>query len=182
MSQSELLDHLEESLQQLLKEVREHFAEASLAMLKQRPTPEQWSAMDCFAHLNAQFEGYLSRMELALHKAKARKWTPAQEWRSNWLGSSAIRKADPSNPKLRKSHKSINPLKKLAVRDTELKAFLINAEMLLRLIRQAREVDINKASVKPLRWSLYRFRLGDLMEYLVLHARRHILQAKKASA
>ncbi|MBL7810076.1 MAG: DinB family protein [Saprospiraceae bacterium] len=179
MSQSELLDHLEESLQQLLKEVREHFADAPLETLKRRPSPEQWSAMDCFAHLNAQFEGYLSRIELALHKAKARKWTPGHERSSNWLGSSAIRKSDPSNTQPRKSHKSINPLKKLAVRDTELKAFLINGEMLLRLIRQAREVDINKASVKPLRWSIYRFRLGDLMEYLILHARRHFLQARQ---
>lgn len=181
MSQSELLDHLEESLQQLLKEVREHFSNTSLTDLKHRPSAEQWSALDCFAHLNAQFEGYLSRIELALHKAKARKWTPVPDRRSNWLGNNAIRKADPSNNKPAKSHKSINPLKKLPVRDTELKAFLINAEMLLRLLRQAREVDINNATVKPLRWSLYRFRLGDLLEYLVLHARRHFLQAKEAA-
>jgi hypothetical protein len=181
MSQSELLDHLEESLQQLLKEVREHFSDTPLTTLKHRPSPEQWGALDCFAHLNAQFEGYLSRIELSLHKAKARKWMPAQERRSNWLGNSAIRKADPSNQKKHKSHKSINPLKKLPVRDTELKVFLINAEMLLRLLRQAREVDINKATVKPLRWSLYRFRLGDLLEYLVLHARRHFIQARQAS-
>ncbi|MCC7466921.1 MAG: DinB family protein [Saprospiraceae bacterium] len=181
MSQSELLDHLEESLQQLLKEVREHFSDAPLTTLKHRPSADQWSALDCFAHLNAQFEVYVSRIELALHKAKARKWAPAQERRSNWLGSSAIRKADPSNNRPIKSHKSLNPLKKLPVRDTELKVFLINAEMLLRLIRQAREVNINKANVKPLHWSLYRFRLGDLLEYLVLHARRHINQARKAS-
>jgi hypothetical protein len=180
MSQSELLDHLEGSLQQLLKEVREHFSNISLTDLKHRPSAEQWSALDNFAHLNAQFEGYLSRIELALHKAKARKWTPVQERRSNWLGTSAIRKADPSNNKPGKSHKSINPLKKLPVRDTELKVFLINAEILLRLIRQAREVDLNRASVKHLRWSFCRFRLGDLLEYLVLHARRHFLQAKQA--
>ncbi len=181
MSQSELLDHLEESLQQLLKEVREHFAHTALATLKQRPTPEQWSAMDCFAHLNAQFEGYLSRMELAQHKAKARKWLPTMDRRSNGLGRMAIRKADPSNVKPGKSPKSLNPLKKLPVRDTELKVFLINGEMLLRLIRQAREVDLNKTSVKPLHWSLFRFRMGDLLEYLVLHARRHFIQAKTAA-
>ncbi len=74
--------------------------------------------------------------------------------------------------------KAINPSKLLKVRENEVKVLLINMELMLRLLRQAREVDTNKPSIKPMRWHVSSFLLGDLLEYLVLHAQRHLLQAQ----
>ncbi len=145
-----------------------------------RPGPEKWNVQECFAHLNAQFDYYLPRIELAMHKAKARKWLAGQERSSNWFGRRSIKAVDPANmtERLRRSPKAINPSKLLAVRENEVKIFLINLEMMLRLLRQAREVDLNKPSVKPLRWNMSNFLLGDLLEYLVRHSQRHVLQAQ----
>jgi hypothetical protein len=50
--------------------------------------------------------------------------------------------------------------------------------MMLRILRQAREVDTNRTRVKPMRWNISSFLLGDLLEYLVLHTQRHVLQAQ----
>jgi len=182
MTQSELIDRLESDLTELLKQVRANVAEQPRETLLLRASPEKWNAQECFAHLNAQFDYYLPRIELALHKAKARKWLPALERESNWLGRSAIRAADPANlaQKLRRSPKAINPSKLLKVRENELKVFLINIEMMLRLLRQSREVDLNKPTVKPMRWNISAYKLGDLFEYLTLHAQRHVLQAQAA--
>ncbi len=181
MTQPELLDQLETDLNDLLKQVRAKFSDASREVLQSRAAPEKWNAQECFAHLNAQFDYYLPRIELALHKAKARRWIPAAERQSNGYGRRAIRKVDPANmdQKLRRSPKSIDPLKLLKVRDNEVKIFLINLEMMLRLLRQAREVDTNKPKIKPMRWSLSSFLLGDLMVYLVLHSQRHVIQASR---
>ena len=184
MTQSELIDRLEIDLTGLLKQVRAQFSDQPREALLLRPTPEQWNVQECFAHLNAQFDYYLPRIELALHKAKARKWTPAVERQSNWLGRRAIHAVDPAYlaEKRRRSPKSIDPLKLLKVRENEVKVFLINIEMLLRLLRQAREVDTNKPTVKTMRWNISSFVLGDLFEYLVLHAQRHVLQAQTVLA
>jgi len=180
MTQSELLEHLESDLNELLKQLRSTFSDQPLEALLLRPSPGSWNAMECFAHLNAQFDYYLPRIELALHKAKARRWLPAHERQSNWLGRRAIHAVDPVHlaEKRRHSPKAINPSKLLKVRENEVKVLLINMELMLRLLRQAREVDTNKPSIKPMRWHVSSFLLGDLLEYLVLHAQRHLLQAQ----
>ncbi|MDX1912776.1 MAG: DinB family protein [Saprospiraceae bacterium] len=181
MSQSELLARLENDLSDILKRVRTGFAERPKEALLLRTKPDKWNILDHFAHLNAQFDYYLPRIELALHKAKARQWRQDTERRSNWLGRRAIRSADPVymdvNP--RRSPKNIDPKRTLTVREHELKAFLINIELLLRLVKQAQEVDLNRAKVKPMRWSLYAFLSGDLFEYLTLHTQRHLLHIEK---
>ena len=177
MTQPELLDRLESDLSELLKLVRANFVEQPLAALAKRPSPEKWNAQECFAHLNAQFDYYLPRIELALHKAKARRWLPVQERRSNWFGRRAVRAANPTPLRPRRSRKAIDPSKLLNVRPNEVKIFLINLEMMLRLLRQAREVDTNMPRIQPMQWSLFKFTLGDLLEYLVLHAKRHVSQA-----
>jgi len=184
MTQSELLDQLESQLNELLVQLRSHFAVQPQDTLNTPPAPGQWSAQACFAHLNAQFDYYLPRIELALHKAKSRRWASVPERKSNGLGRRAIRAADPAfmAQKPRKSPKKIDPNKLLLrIRENELKIFLINIELMLRLLRQAREVDLNKARVKPMRWGFSDFLLGDLLEYLVLHAKRHTIQAERAA-
>lgn len=180
MTQTELLDRLELDLNDLLKTVRESFYNQAPEAILQRPAPGKWNVQDCFAHLNAQFEYYLPRIEQALHKAKARRWTPASERESNWLGRSAIRAVDPVNRAHRplRSPKAIDPSKLLKTRDNEVKVFLINLEMMLRLVRQAREVDTNKPKIKPMRWNISSYLLGDLLVYLTLHSQRHVLQAQ----
>ncbi|MCE7921888.1 MAG: DinB family protein [Haliscomenobacteraceae bacterium CHB4] len=182
MAQSELLDRLESDLKKLLELVRSQFTLLPTEALQVRPGPERWNALECFAHLNAHFDYFLPRIELAIHKAKARSWAPAGERQQNWYGRRAIRAVDPlqMDKNRRKSPKRINP-KYLQVRPIEVKAFLINMEMLLRLLQQAREVDLNKAKVTHFRWPHFSFLLGDLLEYVVLHAQRHTLQAQAAA-
>ena len=182
MTQSELINRLESDLTELLRQVRAEFAEQPREALLFRYAPEKWNVQECFAHLNAQFDYYLPRIELALHKAKARRWIPGPERESNWLGRRAIHAVDPAylTEKRRRSPKSIDPSKLLPVRENEVKVFLINIELMLRLLRQAREVDLNRPTIKPMRWRLSSFQLGDLMEYLALHAQRHLRQAQAA--
>lgn len=181
MTQSELLDHVDSNLRNLLESVRAQFVLVPPEALQVRPGPARWNALECFAHLNAHFDYFLPRIELAIHKGKARSWAPIEERRQNWQGRMAIRAVDPLNmgKRCRQSPKRIDP-KRLNVQPHEVKAFLINGEMLLRLAQQAREVDLNKAKVAHFRWPHLHFLLGDLLEYIVLHAQRHTLQAQAA--
>jgi hypothetical protein len=181
MTQSELLDRLESDLSDLLSKLRTQFATRPAEALLVRPLAGKWNAAECFAHLNVYFDYYLPRIELALHKAKARGWAPDYERKQNWLGRRAIRNADPAymDERPRHSPKQFNPSKLLKIRENELKRLLINVEMTLRLVRQAREVDLNKAKVKPLSAWVGQFLLGDLLEYLTLHTQRHVLQAER---
>ena len=109
-----------------------------------------------------------------------RRATRAGPFGGSAMGRSAIRAVDPAYmaKKPIRSPKSIDPSNLLKTRDNEVKVFLINLEMMLRLVRQAREVDTNKPKIKPMRWNISSYLLGDLLVYLTLHAQRHVLQAQ----
>jgi hypothetical protein len=175
MSQQAYLAQLEEEIKNLLEQTRLTFADTPAEAHRLHPSGGGWSVSECFTHLNAQFAYFLPRIELALHKAKARQWVPGETRASNWIGRSALRRV--SSPKPLRSYKSMDPAR-LTVGTNEVKTFLIHVELLLRLIRQASEVDLNKARVKHFRWPHFQFLLGDLFEIMLRHAQRHAAQAE----
>jgi DinB superfamily len=175
MSQKAYLEQLEEEVKNLLEQTRLTFANAPAEAHHLPPTGGGWSISECFAHLNAQFTYFLPRIELALHKAKARQWVPGEVRSSNWIGRSALSRV--TSPKPLRSYKSMDPVR-LTLGTNELKTFLIHTELLLRLVRQASEVDLNKARVKHFRWPHFQFMLGDLLEIMLRHAQRHAAQAE----
>jgi hypothetical protein len=178
MTQDELLTRLEADTRELLEQVRTRIAPLDPAELQYRKSTESWNILECFAHLNAFSDVYLSRIELAIHKSKARSWSPDGEVRYTGRGRRALRRADPTNPKRYRTRKrydfSHQPLGPETV-----KAFIINAEMLLRLLRAARAVDLNRARIRKAHAWTGSYRLGNLLEWLVRHAQRHVRQAEK---
>ncbi len=175
MSQQAYLEQLEEEIKQLLEHTRSAFTAAPIEAHHLQPVDGGWSVSACFAHLNAQFAYFLPRIELALHKAKARQWPPGETRKSNWIGRSALNRV--SSPRPLRSYKSMDP-SRLSVGPNEVKTFLIHTELLLRLVRQATEIDLNKARVKHFRWPHFQFLLGDLFEIMLRHSQRHVAQAE----
>jgi uncharacterized damage-inducible protein DinB len=176
MTQHALLDRLDTELRETLELVRSRIARQPDEALRQRPHPQAWNAYECFAHLNAFSEAYTSRIELAIHKAKARKWLPAETLRYTGRGRRAIRRADPTNGKQYKTAKRFD-FGHLPMGAEQVKSFSIQAERLLRLIQMAREVDLNRARVRKTHSWLGTYTLGNLLEFLVTHIRRHVAQA-----
>jgi hypothetical protein len=179
MTQYELLDQLEAELREMLAFVRNQIATLPESTLRSRGGPEQWNILECFAHLNAYTDFYLSRIDLAIHKAKARKWVPAQNMNSGWIERRVIKKVDPARPfKRRKSPKKFNFMRQ-SLATEEVKRFIISSEKLLRCIQAAREIDLNRPKIQMAHTSAFKFRPGNLFQYLVLHAKRHLAQIEK---
>ena len=177
MTQHALLDRLESELRETLEHVRTHITRQPDEALRQRPEPLAWNAYECFAHLNAFSEAYTSRIELAIHKAKARKWLTVEPLRYTGRGRRAIRRADPANSKKYKTAKRYD-FNHLPMGAEQVKSFSIQAERLLRLIQLAREVDLNRARVRKAHSWFGSYTLGNLLEFLVTHIRRHVAQVR----
>lgn len=179
MTQEALLDRLEAELRDLLEQVRTQIAKLPEESLKVRKTPESWNMLECFAHLNAYTDHYMSHIERSIHKAKARKWAPAPTFRSTWFGRYSVSYVDPANlgtKKKRKAPKRFNFWQK-DLNTNEVKRFIISTEMLLRNIGLAREIDLNKPKIPLAQFKLLKMNLGDMFTFLVTHNRRHVLQA-----
>jgi hypothetical protein len=181
MTQNALLDSLEIEIRELLELVRTTFVNIDLSRLEKSPNPKGWNALQCFAHVNAYCDYYYPRIDLAIHKGKAHQWLSkqGQEMESNWLGRRALKRAAPETIGTRRtrSAKRFNFLNK-TTRSSEVKAFIINCEVMLRYIRLAREVDLNRVKIPMAQMTFLKYRLGDLLHFMVLHARRHVIQAQ----
>lgn len=175
MTQTTLLEHLEKELRYCLDIVRNQIATQNTAVLQARTSPEHWNALECFAHLNAYLERYIPRMELSIHKAKAREWKTVDDVNYSGAGKRFIKHADPENRKAYKSPKYYNFWQK-DVGIAALKGFTINTERLLRVIQAAKEVNLNKAKVSRGKSGFFSLSLGNTLEWQVLHIQRHIHQ------
>lgn len=178
MTQHALLDRLESELRETLEYVRTQIATSPDEALRHRPDPKAWNGYECFAHLNAFSEAYTSRIELAIHKAKARKWLSVEPLRYTGRGRRAIRRADPANGKKYKTAKRYD-FNHLPMGAEQIKSFSIQSERLLRLIQLAREVDLNRAQVRKAHSWFATYTLGNLLEFLVTHIRRHVAQVPR---
>jgi hypothetical protein len=176
MTQNTLLERLDAELRQLLDTLRTRLAPLDDAALQYRSAPEAWNALECFAHLNAYADRYIPRMELAIHKAKARNWKPEERLRYTAAGSRFIRRADPANTKPRKAAKTYNFHRQPLGREP-LKRLIINVERLLRIVQMAREVDLNRAKVGRGKSGFFTLTLGNALEWTTLHTQRHVGQA-----
>jgi hypothetical protein len=181
MTQQELLDQLETDLRAVLAVVREKLVGLPVEALRQRSSPESWNILECVAHLNRYTDDYIPRLHRAIHLAKARRWAPAPEVRYTARGRRLLRRADSANGKAYKTAKRYNFLN-LPVEQSVLKAFIINCEQLLRILQEARKVDLNRPTIRKVNAWFARYTLGNLLEFLVQHNKKHVAQAAKSIA
>ncbi|MBK9337519.1 MAG: DinB family protein [Lewinellaceae bacterium] len=176
MTQQELLDQLETDLRAVLAVVRENFVGMPPEALRQRQNPESWNALECVAHLNRYTDDYIPRLHRAIHLAKARRWAPGNAVRYTARGRRLLRRADAAAGKTYKTAKRYNFLN-LPLEKEVLKAFIINCEQLLRILQEARKVDLNRPTVRKANAWFGRYTLGNILEFIVLHNKRHTAQA-----
>lgn len=178
MTQPELLDRLEADLRTLLDQTRTSLLNLPEEALQHRPQPQQWNAMECFAHVNVFFDRYLAPIELAIHKSKARRWSPKDKVKYTMMGRSDIARANPYNGKSFKTKKRYDFAHK-PLGANEVKRFIILGERLLRNIQASREVDINRAKIGRGPSGFFSYTLGNVLEWLVVHSQRHVQQAQR---
>ncbi|TNE56415.1 MAG: DinB family protein [Bacteroidetes bacterium] len=175
MTQKDLLLHLESQLRSTLDEIRSNYSQQSIDRLQQRTNPDSWTPLEILAHLHQYAEDYLPGIHRAIHRAKARRWSPGPSVEYTARGRRLIRRGNPENGKPYKSYKRYN-FGQQAVDRSIIKTFLIQNEQLLRTLQAAQDVDLNRATVPKAHSRIGKYTLGNLLEFLVLHQRRHLDQ------
>ena len=176
MTQQELLTHLEAELRAALLDIRTHFAPLGQETLRLRSAQDSWNILECLAHLNQYADDYIPGINRAIHRAKARRWAPADAVRYTARGRRLLRRADPQRTKLFKTGKRYN-FGHQPIEPEVIKSLIIKCEQLLRILQSAKEVDLNRPSVEKVNAWFGKYTLGNLLEFIVLHQRRHLQQA-----
>ncbi len=177
MSQQDLIAQLEVELRAALAEIRTRFATLDPNALRHRPSPEVWNILECMAHLNRYADDYIPGINRAIHRAKARCWMPGDSVLYTARGRRLVRRADPANGKTYKAGKRYN-FTHQPVEPEVIKSLIIKYEQLLRILESAKEVDINRSTVDKVGSWFGHYSLGNLLEFLIKHNRRHLQQAQ----
>ncbi|HSI78169.1 MAG TPA: DinB family protein [Lunatimonas sp.] len=138
----------------------------------------EWSIAACLDHLNSYSSHYMPRIKKALkHDELAMNDFPVEK---SWIGSYFIRMMEPKEDgkkyKAIKKHlpnlNTLDPYKNVA-------DFIQALEELDAILQLAKKCDPNKGKVTSSLSPLIRLKPVDAIEFVLVHNKRHLVQAKK---
>jgi len=180
MTTAHFLAALHATVADLRTTVQTEFAPLSLALLNQRLAPTSWSILECLAHLNAYSCYYNDAFARALARPAAAP-VAYMEVTYSWLGRKSIAMMHPTNLNKQKALKRLNPLGSQLGSEV-LAEFDQHQAQLLALLAQARQADLNRSAVPVEFFRLLKLRLGEALEFVVVHQQRHVQQAQRVRA
>ena len=172
MRTTSFLHDLTTRVNALVATISTDLAPLDAPQLNYKPTPTQWSMLECLEHLNRYGRYYLPRLTRALARPSA----PAAAFDHSWLGRRAIAAVEPANRKPQQTLARMNPNQSQLDAST-VQEFLAQQQTLLGLLRQAPAADLKRKSIAVEFFRLLRLSSGDTLAFLVAHQERHVQQA-----
>ncbi|HET9504636.1 MAG TPA: DinB family protein [Hymenobacter sp.] len=157
------------------------FAPLPPALLNQRPAPASWSILECLEHLNRYSRYYHAALTKALAAPRATTAGPLAEVGYSWLGRKSVELMRPANAKKQTTLKHMNPLGS-RLGPAVLAEFDQHQARLLELLAAAHRADLNRKAVPVEFFRLLKLRLGEALEFVVVHQQRHVQQAQRVRA
>ena len=159
---------------QKISEQASSFLKLSADELNQTPPTGDWSALQCFEHLNLYNRYYISELKTAMNEVSGRGEDFGIEF--TWIGKKSIAMMHPSNRKKQKTFKKMIPVSGTLSVDL-IHAFLDDQKTILELLDAAATKDITKKKVKVEFFRLLKMNIAETIEFVLVHEQRHILQA-----
>jgi len=158
--------------------VKSTFGKLSIEQINWKPNAESWSVGQCFEHLIITNELYFPNIKKAA----------GGKHRNNFFSNIpfsvdliAVFMKNSLNPEQKRKMKTFRIFEPAAskVSETIIEDFLENQRQLIGLIKAVKDFDIHKIKIaEPLSVAL-NLRLDDAFEILMMHEKRHFLQAEK---
>ncbi len=176
VNSSELLYRLEAQVEKHLAEAIKVFQNLSEEKLNKQAADGGWSIAQCLEHLNSYGDYYLPKMEKGMNEFKG---GASSTFTSTWIGNYFTNMLDPSTGKRKmKAFKSHIPPSQLDGHAVVAK-FIQQQETMLKLLRDARQKDMDKIKI-PISISRWiKLKLGDTFRFIVAHNERHMQQAAR---
>ncbi|MFD3002932.1 DinB family protein [Pontibacter toksunensis] len=173
------LESLAQTARSLSQTVSTEFAPLDLSALNFKAAPGSWSILECLEHLNRYSRYYNPALAKAIESNTA--GASMQRISYSWLGKKSLEMVRPQNMKKHKTVKHMNPNNSNLGRGT-IEEFLQHQTELLHLLQRAGKADLHKKAVPVEFFRLLKLRIGEALEFVVLHEERHVQQALRVKA
>lgn len=168
------LEQLSLTTKGLQHTVATEFASLDLAALNYKPAPDSWSILECLEHLNRYSRYYNPALAKAI--ALNAGGNDVAYISYSWLGKKSVEMVRPQNMKKHQTVKHMNPNNSTLSRAT-VEEFLKHEQELQQLLQQAKGANLAKKAVPVEFFKLLKMRIGEALEFVVVHQERHVQQA-----
>jgi len=176
--QNPALDRWKQEAQAIARTFEELWSGASEEQRRWKQNAKSWSIAECIDHLRATNAAYRINLESAIAGAKRKGGRPQKPYAPGRLAHWLHGQLDPERSKRRLPAPGVfRPTMDRS--DPEvLHRFLEEQQEVLRLLADAEEIDLNRSKLASPATPLLRLSVGEAFEAIVLHERRHLLQAQ----
>jgi hypothetical protein len=154
-------------------------ANLSETQLNWKPSADQWSIAQCLQHLAVATKGFDKYFSAALTNAKSKSpVSSAPAYRPTRMGGWLARHVAPESPRKLRAPKMFRPGEASAIQGS-LQMFLDEQHNFMEFVRECQHIDYNKTRIRSPVTPLIRYSLADAFVITVLHAQRHLAQARR---
>src|SRR5204863_1239096 len=154
-------------------------ADLTEAQLNWKPSPEQWSMAQCLEHLAVATQGFDKYFSAALTRAKSKSPnTNLPAYKPTRMGGWLARHVAPESPRKLRAPKMFRPADASSIQGS-LQMFLDEQQKFIDFVGQCQGLDYNKTRIRSPVTPLMRYSLADAFVITVLHAQRHLAQARR---
>jgi len=174
-----LLETIVASAQQNSEDAGALTADLTETQLNWKPSSDQWSIAQCLEHLAVATRGFDKYFSAALKQAKSK--SPISNlppYNPTRMGGWLARHVAPESPRKLRAPKMFRPADASAIQGS-LQMFLDEQQKFIDFVRECQHIDYNKTRIRSPVTPLIRYSLADAFVITVLHAQRHLAQARR---
>lgn len=179
MNSKELLELVFNYSTYIEEKIQIEFLPLSSELMNSKPTPESWSAAECFEHLLKTNGLYIPVIRNVLDKIEYQQHNSESEFKHTFIGKMIIKSVDPEQSKKYKSPKAFR-INVNEVRKDILQQFFNQHLQLNSIVKNFEGVDLTKIKIVSPSSKFVKYNLGDCLLIIAYHNMRHILQAERA--
>ena len=164
-------------------EIRNLTASVDPAVYNARPAEKAWSAAECVEHLSATARGIIPALDAGVARARENAWLDSgpfeygrfEKWFARQSGGDLL------PPKRRfKTPKLYHPPHRTYDMEEAVEEFLALQDRYMETLQLASGVDLARVKVASPAMSLLKLSLGQWLNSMEGHQRRHLWQAREA--
>lgn len=176
MNTNDFLEGLKDQVQDTKDAVQIYFASLEEDQLNWRPNAGSWSIAQCLEHLCIAGEQYLRTINEAIKKGKTSNLY-SEEFEYSWFGKKFLNWVKPNSKVNFKAPSNWRPTSMYTAKEI-VEDFLELQDQLIKAIENAKGLNLSKLKIKSPPFPLVKFRLGEALEIVVTHQKRHLNQAQ----
>jgi hypothetical protein len=179
LDSSNLLETILVTAEKNNEDARTITGDLSEAQLNWKPSSDQWSIAQCLEHLAVATKGFDKYFSAALMQAKSKPpTTNSPVYKPTMMGGWLARHVAPESPRKLRAPRMFRPADASAIQGS-LQMFLDEQQKFVDFVGQCQYIDYNKTRIRSPVTPLVRYSLADAFVITVLHAQRHLAQARR---